>query len=253
MAQNTQSGAWQELDLAVVDVETTGLDPGTDRVIEVGVVHMRGGEVVDTYQSLVNPQRDVPEEVERITGIKAADLVTAPSFAEVAADVQAALEGKVFVAYNLAFDRAFVRGELERCGFNWHDPPYIDPLIFVRELHRNQGSKRLAAVAARLGISLENAHRAADDAEAAGRVLYALASQLPQQLDDLIMLQSQWEAQHANEMASWRNKRESRFDDVGAFDAAERGNALGPAYIYGEDTDPVRAMFTHLPDSGSRR
>jgi len=253
MSSAQPTGAWRDLDLAVVDVETTGLDPDTDRVIEIGVVHMRAGEVIDVYQSLVNPQRDLPEEVERITGIKAADVETAPTFAEVAANVRAALQGKVFVAYNLAFDRAFVRGELERCGFEWHDPRYIDPLIFVRELHKNQGSKRLGAVAARLGISLDNAHRAADDAEAAGHVLYALAGQLPQDLDDLIMLQSQWEAQHANEMASWRNKRESRFDGVGAYDAADRGNALGPAYIYGEDTDPIRAMFTHLPDSGSRR
>ncbi len=253
MAASGSPGAWRDLDLAVVDVETTGLDPETDRVIEIGIVHMRAGEVVDRYQSLVNPQRALPDEVVRITGITAEELKTAPVFSQIASQVRAHLEGKVFVAYNLAFDRAFVRGELERCGIAWHDPRYIDPLIFVRELQKNQGSKRLGAVAARLGISLDDAHRAAADAEAAGHVLYALGAQLPEDLTELLMLQSQWEAQHANEMASWRNRSRSRFDDVGGVDASERGNALGPAYIYGEDTDPIRAMFTHLPDSGSRR
>lgn len=244
---------WREAPLAVVDVETTGLDPDVDRVIEIGIVHMANGEVIDTYSSLVNPERNLPEEVERITGIKAEDIVDAPKFAEVAATVMEKLQGRVFVAYNLAFDRAFVRGELERCGIAWHDPQYIDPLIFVRELHKTQGSKRLGAVAARLGISLENAHRASDDAIAAGQVLYALGAQLPADLDDLLMLQSQWEAKHDNEMAAWRNKKGNRFEGVGGFDASNRGNALGPAYVYGEDTDPIRAMFTHLPDSGSRR
>lgn len=246
---------FSECPLAVVDVETTGLDPEQDRVIEIGVVHMQGGEVQDVYQSLVNPQRDLPPEVVNITGIQPEQLTDAPTFDLIAADVARMLEGRAFVAYNLAFDRAFVKGELERAGLAFVDTVFLDPLIFVRELHRNEGSKRLGAVAERLGIPLDDAHRAAADAEAAGRVLYALAEKLPRGLQDLLLLQSQWEQQQQNEMAGWRGRRSGGQigGTVGGDIAAGRGNALGPAYIYGTDTDPVRAMFAHLPDSGSRR
>lgn len=245
---------WRDATLAVVDVETTGLDPTTDRIIEIAIVAMRDGEVLDTWSSLVHPDREVPAEVERITGISTADVADAPRFAEIADAVAEHLEDRIFVAYNLAFDRAFVRTELERCGRDWVEPRCLDPLIFVRELHRNQGSKRLGAVAARLGIPLEEAHRAAHDAEAAGRVLYALGGQLPETLDELLVLQGQWEQQQAAEMSGWRGRRGGAIEgSVGGLDAADRGNALGPAYIYGDDTDHVRAMFVHLPDSGSRR
>lgn len=245
---------WNDAPLAVIDVETTGLDPEHDRIIEVAIIEFRGGEVTQRYSTLVNPGRDVPPEVVKLTGIQPEELETAPRFADVAAAVVEHLEGRVFVAYNLAFDRAFVRTELERCGCEWPAKHYIDPLIFVRTLHKDQGSKRLGAVAERMGVTLESAHRAAFDAEVTGHILHKLAPQLPSTLRDLALLQSQWEAQQDNEMAGWRNKRGGGAIDasVGG-DMADRGNSLGPAYIYGEDTDPVRAMFIHLPDSGSRR
>ncbi|PIE19202.1 MAG: DNA polymerase III subunit epsilon [Proteobacteria bacterium] len=246
---------WRDCPLAVVDVETTGLDPKVDRVIEVAVIHMQGGEVTDTYASLVNPEQQVPAEVVKLTGIEPEQLTDAPRFGQIAAEVRARLEGRVFVAYNLSFDRAFVTAELRRAGFEFPTTVPIDPLIFVRELHKTQGSKRLAAVAERLGIELSNAHRAKDDAEVAGHVLYALGEQLPERLGDLRLLQEQWERQQKNEMATWRNRRGGGAidEDIGGGASIDRGNALGPAYVYGEETDPVRAMFLHLRDSGGRR
>ncbi len=248
---------WYDSPLAIVDVETTGLDPDNDRVIEIAVVHMWRGEVTDSYVTLVNPGRDLPPEVVSITKITPESLVDAPRFDSVAAEVARRLEGRVFVAYNLPFDRGFVTAELARAGVTWVPDAGIDPLVFVRELHKTQGSKRLSAVAARLGIALDNAHRADADAIAAGHVLYALRADLPESLGDLVLLQAQWAQQQENEMAGWRKRR----GGAPAFDAgttsgltpADRGNALGPAYTYSDDPDPVRAMFVHLPDSGSRR
>lgn len=245
---------WRSLPLAVVDVETTGLDPKVDRVIEIAIIHMVDGEVVDAYSSLVDPEQELPEEVTKLTGIEPTQLVGAPRFRDIAAEVRARLSDRIFVAYNLAFDRAFVQHELERAGLELPTVVPIDPLVFVRELHRNQGSKRLGAVAERIGISLENAHRAEDDAIVAGKVLYALAAELPVTLEDLRLLQDQWELLQKNEMATWRNQRGGAIDaPAGGGFSVDRGNALGPAYIYGDDTDPVRAMFVHLPDSGGRR
>ncbi|PKN58099.1 MAG: 3'-5' exonuclease [Deltaproteobacteria bacterium HGW-Deltaproteobacteria-14] len=246
---------WRGCPLAVVDVETTGLDPKVDRVIEIAVIHMQDGAVTDSFASLVNPDQEIPDEVVRITGIQPEQVTTAPRFATIAAEVRARLEGRVLVAYNLPFDRAFIVAELDRAGLDLPEVVPIDPLVFIRELHKNQGSKRLSAAAERLGINLENAHRAKDDAEVAGHVLYALAAQLPERLGDLRLLQGQWEQQQQNDMAGWKNRRGGSFDGggVGGGFAQERGNALGPAYIYGDDTDPVRYMFVHLPDAGARR
>ncbi len=245
---------WNACPLAVVDVETTGLDPAVDRVIEIAIIHMCGGQVVERWSTLVNPEREVPEDAVRITGIQPEELVGAPTFGAIASEVRRRLDGHVFCAYNLAFDRAFIRAELERAGLTWVDTQYVDPLVFARELHRGQGAANLGAVAARLGIELTNAHRAAADAEVAGLVLYALAAQLPDRLQDLIMLQAQWAQQQENERAGWKNRRGPQLEDgLTKVDASLRGNSLGPAYLYGDDTDPVRAMFVHLPDSGSKR
>ncbi|MFO0745592.1 MAG: 3'-5' exonuclease [Myxococcota bacterium] len=211
---------------------------------------MQGGQVVDRYSSLVNPEQAVPDETIKITGIDPTLIPLAPRFADIADEVHRRLGERVFVAYNLAFDRAFLTEELGRTGRELPTRTFVDPLVFVREIHKNEGSKRLTAVAERLGITLSNAHRAADDAEAAGLVLYALLQRLPERLGDLLLLQQQWEAQQRNDMAMWKGDR-GTFEGVGGY--VDRGNALGPAYVYGDDTDPVRAMFVHLPDAGSAR
>jgi len=239
-----------DLPIAVIDCETTGLDPKVDRVIEVAIIHMLGGVVIDRWSTLVDPEQAVSDEVIKITGIDPAALARAPRFAEVAAEVHTRLTDRVFIAYNLAFDRAFLTHELERVGRELPARTFIDPLVFVRELHKAETSKRLTAIAAKLGVPLSNAHRAADDAEAAGLVLFRLLADLPQRLGELLLLQQQWEAQQRNEMAQWKGDRGS-FEGVGGF--VDRGNALGPAYIYGDDTDPVRAMFVQLPDAGAAR
>lgn len=238
-----------ELPLAVLDVETTGFSPTEDRVIEVGIITMQRGEVIGRYNKLVNPQRDVPKEVQELTGIDPSELLGAPLFSELADEICAELENKIMVAYNLPFDRSFLVEELGRVGKKLPSEHFIDPLVFVRELHRNDGSKRLGAVAERLGISLENAHRAADDAEATGQILYKILPSLPPTLGELEMLQQQWEIQQQNERAGWRSQRASMESATRA--DLDRGKALGPAYVYGEETDPIRAMFSHLPDAAT--
>ena len=80
----TQSSGWFERPLAVVDVETTGLDPESDRVIEVAILTMAAGEVTQRYCSLVNPGREISEEVSNLTGIKQEELADAPSFETIA-------------------------------------------------------------------------------------------------------------------------------------------------------------------------
>jgi len=166
---------WSELPIALVDVETTGKDASVDRVVEIGVAIARGGEVVHRQNWLVNPGRPIPKEASDVHKITDDVVKDAPPFEAIAAEVQAALAGCLPGAYNAAFDKAFLTNELARAGAALRrDVEWIDPLVWARELQQGEKSRALGEVAARLGVALENAHRAADDAEAALRVLLVL-------------------------------------------------------------------------------
>lgn len=236
---------WKDLPLAVLDVETTGLEPEEDRIIEIAIIRFEKGEVVERWGRLVSPGRAIPEEVTRITGIKDDDLQGAPLFEEIAQEIHDRLQGVGVVAYNLSFDRGFIRAELERCRLSWpDDAPTLDPLIFARQFFKNSPRKNLSAISKLLGIPLEEAHRAEHDAEVAGKVLYAFEDRLPPDLQQLLVLQKQWEATQAQEMSSWKN-----FDGDLSAAFGENPIGLGPAYIYGDEADPLRALYMSVPEA----
>ncbi|MEZ4459548.1 MAG: 3'-5' exonuclease [bacterium] len=235
---------WKDLPLAVIDVETTGLDAATDRVMEIAIIRFEGGQVVDRYGQLVHPGIPIPEDSTRITGIKDEDVKDAPRFEEIADEVFSRLQGVGLVAYNLAFDRGFIKAELQRCGMAWpEDAPTLDPLIFARQFFRNSPRKNLGAISKLLGIPLEEAHRAVHDAEVAGKVLFAFEDRLPEDLEQLLMLQTQWEQAQSSEMSGWRSF------DMGSLGGGEATIGLGPAFIYGDEADPLRALYMTVPEA----
>lgn len=204
---------WASAKLAVIDFETTGLSPEEDRIIEVGVARFDGGQLSGSDNWLVNPGRTVSQEIFDLTKIDPAELEAAPPLARVLHEVEACIAGHLPVAYNAPFDSAFLRAELARLGVAGEDLPpafdasvtWLDPLVWVRELHKNERSKKLGDVCARLGIPLDDAHRAASDAEATGKVLLAIADQLPATYGELIRLQGQYAARQEVDMsANWR-------------------------------------------------
>lgn len=237
---------WFDLPLAVIDVETTGLDSAEDRIVEIGIIRFECGELIESWGQLVHPGRPIPEDSTRITGIKDEDVENSPRFEDIAQDVWERLQDVGIVAYNLPFDRGFVKAELERCGLEWpEDNPTLDPLIFARQFFKNSPRKNLSAISKLLGIPLEEAHRAVHDAEVAGKVLYAFEDRLPEDLEQLLILQGQWEQAQASEMASWKN-----FDSQGlAAQWGEQPIGLGPAYIYGDEADPLRALYMSVPEA----
>lgn len=174
---------WTECPVALLDVETTGTNAEIDRVIEVGVVVGLNGVIVERYGWLVNPGQPISPESTAVHGIKDEDVADKPPFSAIAHELLDALAGRVPAAYNASFDRGFILAELERAGIRPASPPpamrrevdWLDPLVFARELYKHEDSRTLADMAARLGVSMERAHRATDDAEAALLVLYALA------------------------------------------------------------------------------
>ncbi|MFO0553668.1 MAG: 3'-5' exonuclease [Polyangiaceae bacterium] len=175
--------AWRDCVVAFIDTETTGRDPTKDRVIEVGIVLGQSGRIFERKAWLLDPEMPIPEESSNVHGIKDDDVRGKPTFAAAFPEIAAALVGAIPAAYNAEFDKAFFRGELSRLARVPDDLPpafrreveWLDPLVFARELYRDEQSRALGDMAERLGIKLENAHRATDDAAAALEVLYALA------------------------------------------------------------------------------
>ncbi len=250
---------WWDLPIAAVDVETTGLSAETDRIIEVAIVHMCGGEVQDRYCTLVNPQTPIGPDSTRITGITDADVKNAPTFPKIAKEVAARLKGRAVLAYNLSFDRGFLERALNDSGESWdNDAPQLDPLILARGIFPDRRSFKLGVIARRLNIPLEEAHRADHDAEAAGNVLYAMREHLPVRLQELLELQSEWAIAYARKTAHWRSgPREADANLIlGDSEATEDGDyRLGPSYRYNRDADfdPLRFIYRRLsPPGGSR-
>jgi DNA polymerase III subunit epsilon len=229
---------------AVLDTETTGLNPeGGDRVVELGVVLFDNGEVVDRWGVLINPEIELPAVTTRITGIKPEDLTGAPVFSAVTDHFLSLLEGRLLVAYNVAFDRRFLLHELARVGRTLPlDARWLDPLVFAKRLQKGQGKMKLGIVAKRLGIPLEEAHRATADAECAGWVLKALAEEanLPADLDEILNLHEQWQAEQDAASAGWRSRRSNQ--NISSDTSGPR-NALGPGYPFSDELDPIRYMF----------
>jgi len=173
---------WTRHRLVAFDTETTGLNAfDGDRVIEFGGVELivgAGGEVEDVrhHQFFVNPGIPIPREVTRITNITDDDVADAPPFEHVADRVIKVLNNAILIAHNLAFDRNFLRLELERTGRSWPvNVAEVDTLPLSQRLMPKQRSHRLEAVCETLGVPLDNAHRASHDAEACGRALIELA------------------------------------------------------------------------------
>lgn len=207
---------WADVPIALLDVETTGKDASTDRVVEVGIAVGRNGTVIARYNWLINPGIPISEESRAIHNISDADVKDSPRFEAIAHEIATALEGCIPAAYNAAFDRAFLANEFARVsppvaaksvpGLR-KDVDWVDPLVWAREIQRAEKSKALTEVATRLGVTLERAHRASDDAEAALLVLYALAqdTRIPQSYGALVQEQRRLALLQADERRFWKN------------------------------------------------
>ena len=170
-----------ELNFAVVDVETTGLSAAYgERVCEVGIVRARGDAVLDTYQSLVNPQRLISPGAARVNGLRDEDVSHAPLFAEIADQVLEWIDGALLVCHNAPFDLSFLDSELSRLGRSWQPAGVIDTLEIARRNY-NFASNSLPNVAAVLGIQTPDAHRALGDALTTFQVFRHFRCQLTRQ------------------------------------------------------------------------
>lgn len=154
-----------------VDLETTGTSPKWDRIIEIGAALVRSGEVVETYQQLVNPGFEIDPYVVELTGITNEMVADAPAIDDVLPDFVAFLGDSVMVGHNIAgFDANFLYDAGTRNGAPVTND-FVDTMRLARKLHKDWEHHRLSDLCERFGISVEDAHRALTDALATSRAL----------------------------------------------------------------------------------
>jgi ATP-dependent DNA helicase DinG len=207
---------WWKHHIALFDTETTGLPhEGNARVVEVGVARFEEMKCVDRWGSLINPGIPIPKEVSDIHGISDADVANAPTFLEALPHLLNVMHGAWPAAYNANFDRTMWSIEIDRLPidpiphamFDVH-MRWLDPLTWVRKIDGIWAGNKLTEACARRKLSIVNAHRAEDDAEASGRLLYALGKDMPRvTMTELLRRQQYlWERQD-EERRRWYQKK----------------------------------------------
>ncbi|MDI6767654.1 MAG: exonuclease domain-containing protein [Bacteroidota bacterium] len=153
-----------EADYLAIDVETTGLSPESgDRVCEIGAVKLRGGAVVETFGSLIDPQRPISYGAYTVNGITPQMLLDAPIFSSIAGKLWEMMQDSILVAYNAPFDLSFIKNEFRLIGYPAINNIILDALAIARQVLPGLGKYPQENVARFVGIPFPIKHRAMED------------------------------------------------------------------------------------------
>ncbi|WP_231616853.1 exonuclease domain-containing protein [Pseudoalteromonas sp. NZS11] len=155
---------------SVVDIETTGGLKGGNRITEIGLVKVQHGKVIDTWTSLVNPERHIPGFITSLTGISDSMVYNAPVFAEVVKPLIDKLAGSIFVAHNVNFDYGFIKKECEMAG-HFFKMPKMCTVVESRKAFKGLKSYSLGNLSTHFNLNLTSHHRALADATATAELL----------------------------------------------------------------------------------
>jgi len=161
---------------AIIDVETTGTGASYGKITEIAIVIHNGQTVTETYNTLINPECNIPWNITRLTGITNDMVASAPKFYEVAKKIVELTAGKIFVAHNAQFDYSFVKEEFKRLGYDFKRKT-ICTVKLGRKLLPGHRSYSLGNICADLGIQITDRHRAIGDALATAKLFDILLAQ----------------------------------------------------------------------------
>jgi DNA polymerase III subunit epsilon len=167
-----------EAEFLAVDTETNGLPGDLCELTEVGAVLVGGGELHDTFDSVVRTERPLSRGIQRFTGISQAMIDAAPGPQEILEELGDLLTGRVLVAHSARFDTHVLRQAFDRCGLDWPSPPALCTVALARRFAPLVRKRGLAPLAGALGIDVEEVHRALPDALTCARVFCALFPRL---------------------------------------------------------------------------
>ncbi len=177
--QLVENGKNQSFDdpYVVFDIETTGFSPITNHIIEIGAVRVEKGKIVERFSTFVNPDEPIPFRIEQLTGINDSMVLPAPKIEKVLPEFLEFCEGAALVAHNASFDVSFISRNAAQLGLPF-SPTVLDTVALARVLLPQLNRYKLDTVAKALNISLENHHRAVDDAEATAEIFVAFLNML---------------------------------------------------------------------------
>lgn len=178
---NPEARPLKEAEYVVFDIETTGLSVINNKIIELAGVKMRDEKVIDRFATFVNPHERIPYNIQQLTNINDDMVRGAPELEDVLPKFREFVGDAVLVAHNARFDIGFIQANLKSLGQPPMDNPVLDTLEMARLLLPNLKNHRLNTLSDRFKVSLENHHRAVDDAEALGYVLYHLIKEAENQ------------------------------------------------------------------------
>jgi len=182
MTMNRKSSTFEtlsidDIDYLIIDVETTGLSvEHGDRVCEIGAVKLRGNAVIETYGSLINPQRPISYGAFAVNGITPEMLIDAPVFSQIADKIWNMMDNSVLVAYNAPFDLSFITNEFRLLGYPTIHNTIIDALALARKLLPGLQTYQQGNVAKVIGIQFPVKHRALEDAMTTTQIFMIFAS-----------------------------------------------------------------------------
>lgn len=161
----------------VFDIETTGLSKVKNNITEIGAVKVENGKITDTWSSFVNPKEPIPKKIVELTSITDDMVKDAPVIEDILGDFLEFCKGCVLVAHNAKFDVGFIEENAKRCGIPF-DFCYLDTLTLGRCLYPELANHKLNNLAKHLNVSLENHHRAVDDAKATADIFVKMLADL---------------------------------------------------------------------------
>lgn len=163
---------------AIVDLETTGSKPSNDRITEIAIVRHDGEQIIDSFQTLINPGRPIPSFISRMTGITQEMVSEAPPFYEVAKQIVELTDDAVFVAHNVRFDYGFLKTAFADLGYNYQRKT-LCTIRLAKTVIPGLPGYALGKLCKSLEISLDQAHRAGHDAMATAKIFDLLLKRNP--------------------------------------------------------------------------
>ena len=161
----------------VLDLETTGFSFRTEKITEVGIMKYKNGEVIDSFETFVNPQKPIPSKVIEVTHITDEMVKDAPTIEEVFPKILKFIGDSVLVAHNADFDIGFLKHNAAELGYKLENT-YIDTLRLAKDLFPEYKKYKLGLIAENLGIKVEVAHRALDDVDTTVKVFRIMLDML---------------------------------------------------------------------------
>ena len=161
----------------VFDLETTGFSAEVDRIIEIGAVKIKNGEIVDNFSKFVNPKIPIPFRIEKLTGINDSMVMEAEPIEKILPEFIEFCGDAVMVAHNAGFDTSFIINNAERLGIKY-DPTIMDTVLLAQFVIPNLHNYKLDTLCKHLAVSLENHHRAVDDAQATAYIYLKMVKML---------------------------------------------------------------------------